>query len=148
MIFKRDFSGLRRVEINCSSPSIFVLPRFLEMAYSVFRSSFTGEDEGENRWNFLLWAFEDESNEICRDVRDNPYVRELFATPHLIKSQSGKSVTMHEYHYRYFIKHINSFLEWGFAPLEEAPEAYLDWFYADGVKERIPYAQLTEGTQS
>jgi len=145
MIFKRDFSSLKCVEGNRFPPTIFALPSYLEMAYSIFRSSFKGESEEENRWNFLLWAFEDESNEIFRDVRNDPYVRELFATPHLIELPGGKSVTMHEYHYRYFIKHMNSFREWGFAPLEEAPEAYLGWFYADGVREKILYTQLTEG---
>lgn len=145
MTFKRDFSGLKRAAGAGLPPDIFALPSYLEMAYSVFRSSFTGESEEENRWNFLLWAFEDESNQIFRDVRNDPYVRELFATPHVIEVSGGQSVTMHEYHYRYFIKHMNSFLEWGFSPLEEAPVAYLEWFYADGIRERILYAQLTEG---
>lgn len=127
------------------NPSIMVLPRYLEAAYLNLGKHFQHKLEDEARWSFLMWAYDDESNVLCASIRKDKYISELFSTPHKIRVDSNKIITMHEYHYRYFKQYIKSFQNWGFDSIEKNPHRYLEWFYHPDNSKKIPYSIATVG---
>ncbi len=125
--------------------SIKNLPRYIEIGFSILKEGFIRSSEEQSRWAFLLWAYEDEQNEIYKDIRVNEYVNQLFAQPHEFELANGNKIVMHEYHYRYFIEHAKAFENWGFESLDKNPLRYLEWFYTENLFSKQPYAISTQG---
>ena len=125
----RDFTSLQNVDKVDNNISVFELPPYLEMGFSIFKHQLDCTNIEEARWNFLLWAYEDESNLIYQYVREDVYVNSLFSSTHTIQTPNGLKVVMHKYHYWYFLRDIGQFKEWGFEDLEVNPKSYLIWFY-------------------
>ena len=125
----RNFSALQNVNSVDDKISVFELPPYLEMGFSIFKNQLDCTNIEEARWKFLLWAYEDESNLIYQYVREDPYIKRLFSVPHIIQTLNGLKVVMHKYHYWYFLRDRVKFQEWGFDDLEVNPKSYLIWFY-------------------
>ena len=137
---------LRDLKKEVNSPCIENFPRYIELGYSIFKNGFNQRSEEDRRWAFLLWAYEDKVNEIHKDIREDDYINKLFSKPYEIYLENGKTVVMHEYHYRFFTNNIESFRNWGFEDLEKSPLSYLEWFYSSGLK-ATHYASVTKLNQ-
>lgn len=125
----RDLSILKSNKFQGDEISIFNLPKYLEMGFSIFSSQIDSADPEEARWNFLLWVYEDESNLIFKDARQDEYVQNLLSKPYFIKTSEVESVEMHMYHYWYFKKENSYLTQLGFLGLLKDPKSYLLWFY-------------------